>query len=354
MEVHNQYRPEHDVSARRQWAKLILAGTLGVLCSPTLVNAQSDKARLMLAMDDVSSLVHLPVLLALQLGYFKAEGLLVDIVEQPVNLFATSAGAGMVAWSLPFTQTLHGGRRDDAWRSVMQTGRTPQLALGVSKKTLPGFKSLKDFEGYRIGVLELDSFAHRCVDFMLMQAGVNQQRVSFIPLGSSLNAIQAIKNGLVDGLCATDPLMTMLDKRAEINIVRNLRSVRETTRVFSGMLPGNCVCVPAALVNKDPKSCQSLVNGVARALKWLRTAGPSDLLHTMTDSAFMPDRAIYLNAIDNLRDSFSIDGILSQEAYANAVRVHNVWEPASASDRNTSPVTFTNEFMFQAKKRFKI
>jgi NitT/TauT family transport system substrate-binding protein len=175
-----------------------------------------------------------------------------------------------------------------------------------------------------------------------------------VPLGSSLNAIQAIKNGLVDALCASDPLMTVLDKRGEINIVRNLRSVRESTRIFSGMLPGNCVCVPTALVTKDPKTCQSLVNAVARALKWLRTAGPSDLLHTMTDSVFMPDRAIYLNAIENLRDSFSIDGILSQEAYANALRIHNVWEPASASERNASAVTYTNEFMLQAKKRFKI
>jgi hypothetical protein len=68
----------------------------------------------------------------------------------------------------------------------------------------------------------------------------------------------------------------------------------------------------------------------------------------------MPDRAIYLNAIENLRDSFSIDGILSQEAYANAMRIHNVWEPASASERNASAVTYTNEFMLQAKKRFKI
>jgi NitT/TauT family transport system substrate-binding protein len=354
MEVHNQHRPEHVVFARRQWAKQILAGSLGVLCGSTSVNAQTDKARMVLAMDDVSSLVHLPVLLALQLGYFKAEGLLVDIVEQPVNVFATAANTGMLAWSVPFMQTLHGSRRDNMWCSVMQTGRTPQLALGVSKKTMPGFKNLKDFEGYRIGVLELDSFAHRCVEFMLFQAGVSQQRVSFVPLGSSLNAIQAIKNGLIDALCATDPLMTMLDKRAEINIVRNLRSVRETARVFSGVLPGNCVCVPTALLNKDPKSCQSLVNGVARALKWLRTAGPSDLLHTMTDSVFMPDRAIYLNAIDNLRDSFSVDGILSQEAYANAARIQNIWEPASASDRNASAVTFTNEFMLQAKKRYKM
>jgi NitT/TauT family transport system substrate-binding protein len=333
---------------------LMLAGALGTICSASSVNAQTDKARLILAMDDVSSLVHLPVLLAQQLGYFKAEGLLVDIVEQPVNVFATNASAGMVAWSVPFTHILPSSRRDEAWRSVMQTGKTPQLALGVSKKTLPGFKSLKDFEGHRIGVLELDSFAQRCVDFMLSQAGVNQQRVTFIPLGSSLNAIQAFKNGLVDALCVTDPLMTLLDKRGEITIVRNLRSVRETSRVFAGLLPGNSLCVPASLVTKDPKICQALVNSVARALKWLRTAGPSDLLHTMTDSPFLPDRALYLNAVENLRDSFSADGNLAPEVYANALRVHKLWEPAGSVQRGTQEAPYTNEFVMQAKKRFKM
>lgn len=330
----------------------VLASALGTVCGTSNVSAQTDKARLTLAMDDVSSLVHLPVLLAQQLGYFKAEGLLVDILEHPVNVFATNAGAGMVAWSVPFTQTLQSSPREGSWRAVMQTGRTPQLVLGVSKKTLPGFKSLKDFEGHRIGVLELDSFAQRCVDFMLLQAGVSHQRVTFIPLGSSLNAIQALKNGLVDALCASDPLMTMLDKRGDITVVRNLRSMRETTRVFSGLLPGNSLCVPASLVAKDPKTCQALVNGVSRALKWLRTAGPSDLLHTMTDSAFSPDRAIYLNAVDNLRDSFSTDGSLSAETYATALRIQKILEPDSMVARKPSTATYTNEFVLQAKKRF--
>ena len=352
MQRPRQSKPEQNIFTRRQWLNLMLVGSIGALAAPRYVSADTDKVRCVLAMDDVSSLVHLPVLLAHQLGYFKAEGLRVDIVEQPVNVFAANASAGRVAWSVPFMQTLQSSQREDAWQSVMLTGRTPQLALGVSQKTLPGFKSLKDFEGHRIGVLELDSFAHRCVDFMLQQAKVNPQRVSFMPLGDSLNALQAFRNGLVDALVATDPLMTLLDKRSEIKIVRNLRSVGETTRVFSGMLVGNSLCVPKALVAKDPKTCQALVNGVARALKWLRTAGPSDLLHTMTDSVFLPDRAVYLNAIDNLRDSFSLDGMLSQEAHANALRVHYSLTTTGRSERSTAAATYTNEFMFKAKKRF--
>ncbi|MFM7802626.1 MAG: hypothetical protein ACKO69_10900, partial [Limnohabitans sp.] len=89
-----------------------------------------------------------------------------------------------------------------------------------------------------------------------------------------------------------------------------------------------------------------------RALKWLRTAGPSDLLHTMTDSVFLPDRALYLNAIDNLRESFSFDGMLSQDAHANAIRIHHLLTNARHSERQSATATFTNEFMFKAKKRF--
>lgn len=354
MEVHEKTGLTDKPFTRRQWTRWVLTSCLGAICISPPVYAQTEKARLILAVDEVSSLVHLPVLLAQQLGYFKAEGLLVDIVEQPVNVFAANASAGMVAWSVPFSQTLQNSSREDAWRSVVQIGRTPQLALGVSKKTLPGFKSLKDLEGHRIGVMELDTFAHRCMDFMLLQAGVSHQRVSFIPLGNSLNAVQAMRTGLVDAVVATDPLMTVLDKRGDIHIVRNLRSARETTRVFAGLLPGNSLCVPKALLSKDPQTCQALVNAVVRALKWLRTAGPSDLLHAMADSAFLPDRAMYLNAIENLRDSFSVDGIMAPEAHANALRIHHVLEPTSASTRSTLAPTYTNEFVVRAKKRFNI
>ena len=116
----------------------MLVGSMGAMAAPRYVSADTDKVRWVLAMDDVSSLVHLPVLLAHQLGYFKAEGLRVDIVEQPVNVFVTNASAGRVAWSVPFMQTLQSSQREDAWHSVMVTGRTPQLALGVSQKTSCG------------------------------------------------------------------------------------------------------------------------------------------------------------------------------------------------------------------------
>ncbi|MFM7698105.1 MAG: ABC transporter substrate-binding protein, partial [Limnohabitans sp.] len=84
MQFPRQPKSEQNLLTRRHWLNLVLFGCLGGLAAPSFVSADTDKVGLVLAVDDISSMVHLPVMLAHQLGYFKAEGLRVDIVEQPV------------------------------------------------------------------------------------------------------------------------------------------------------------------------------------------------------------------------------------------------------------------------------
>ena len=117
---------------------------------------------------------------------------------------------------------------------------------------------------------------------------------------------------------------------------------------------GNSVLVTVSLARNNPDICQALVNAVVRANKWLRTAGPSDLLGNMLDSAYLTDRAIYLNAVDNMRESYAVDGMHSNEAVAMAERVSNTLEPERMGERKKTGVIYTNEFVLQAKKRFKI
>ena len=75
--------------SRRVWTQCLLATSAAMVLSPqTLLAEQAEKIRVHLLLDDVSSMQHLPVLLAQHLGYFKAEGLQVDVIEQS---FAPSA-----------------------------------------------------------------------------------------------------------------------------------------------------------------------------------------------------------------------------------------------------------------------
>ena len=343
--------------SRRVWTQALLATTAARVLGPqSLLAQQADKIRVHLLLDDVSSMLHLPVLLAQHLGYFKAEGLQVDVIEQSFAATPPPLNPAPVlqVWSAPLVQSLQAARTADPLLSVVQTGRTPQLALGAPRKMLTGMKSLKELEGKKIGIMEAGSLAQLCVDYVVLLAGGNPKNINYVVLGNPLTAITMLRGGGIEFICASDPLITMLEKKGEIESLRNFRSLKETQRAFGGLLPGNALLVPTSLATKNPELCQSLVNAVLRAVKWLRTAGPSDLLSTMLDSTYLTDRAIYLNAVDNMRESYAIDGMLSSEAFALALRVCNTLDPASAAVRKKTGGFYTNEFVLQAKKRFKV
>ena len=340
---------------RRLICGLTSALLAAVLAPGSAMAQQTEKTKLTLVLDDSASMVHLPVLLALHLGFFKAEGLQIDIVEQPLALDTQRhLPPGLVVRSAPFVYSLQTYDQDEPWVSVVQTGRTPQLALGVAKKALPAIKTIKDIEGRKVGLMETGSLAQYCVDYALMVAGGNPKNIHYVTLGNPQNAMVQLRNGGIDVLCASDPLLTVLEKKADLELLRNFRSLKDTQRVFGGLLPGNCLLVPASVAAKQPQLCQALVNGVMRANKWLRTAGPSDLLSTMLDSTYLTDRAVYLNAVDNMRESFSLDGVLSNEAFSVALKLCITLAPQLGEERRKLSNTFTNEFVLQAKKRFKV
>ena len=354
-EVHNKVNQR--LVQRRLWLQALLGVTATCMLTPSQALAQpTNKTRVMLWLDDTSSLIHLPVLLAQHLGYFKAEGLQVDVVEFNAALPALSTvpSAVLQVWSAPFLMSLQANRWQEPVVSIVQTGRTPQLALGMAKKAFSVSKNLTELEGKKVGVLEPGAFAQNCIDYALQLSGGNPKNISYVALANPITAINQLHSGAIDFLCASDPLVTLLEKKGDIELLRNMRSLKKTQRLFGGLLPGNCVLVPGSLARKNPDMCQALVNAVVRANKWMRTAGPSDLLGNMLDSTYLTDRAIYLNAVDNMREGYAIDGMLSNEAVALATRVANVLEPERAGERKKSGVTYTNEFVIQAKKQFKI
>ena len=341
---------------RRHWSLGLLAAALGLGTWAGTAQANTDLTKLTLLVNDTSSPTHLPVLLAEQLGFFKAEGLSVDILDQSnsVATLETMASGGVYIWSTAYDQVFNPAAKNLSLVSLMQTGRTPQLALGVSRKSMANFKRMHDLAGKRIGVLELDSQARRCVDYAMVLAGGSPSSLNHVALGTASQAILAMRNGAVDALCAPDPIMTLLEKKDDLDIVRNFRSAKDTQRLFAGPMPGNCLLAPQALVKKQPQLCQAVVSGVARSLKWLRTAGPSDLLGQMLENPILLDRAVYLSAVDNTRESFSMDGLMSNEAVQTALRLRNVLEPQQSDWRKTLLSTYTNEFALKAQKRFKV
>ncbi len=342
--------------SRRHWVTgcSLLAASLSMATWPAM--GAPEKPRLSVVLDDRSSLTHWPVLLAEQLGFFKAEGLTIDFVEQSSEVNAMSAlinGSADILCA-PYDIALLLKHKGFDAVALAQVARTPQWALGISNKHLPYYTSFADLQGKRVGVMDTEGSAQRCLSATLLRSGIKPSQINWVNLSSALHGMVALRSGSLDALFASDPLMTALEKKDDVSIFSNFRTLKYTQRVFGGILPGNSLLVSQAMVKQHPQTCQSLVNAVVRALKWVRTAGPSDVLRTMVDSAVLPDRLVYLNAIDNMRESYSLDGWLSPEAQQSSLRMLVLLDPAMNTLSTSLPSTVRNDFVRLAKQRFHV
>jgi NitT/TauT family transport system substrate-binding protein len=66
----------------------------------------------------------------------------------------------------------------------------------------------------------------------------------------------------------------------------------------------------------------------------------------------MGDRAIYLGALDKVRDSYSLDGVFSADALQNTWRARSIRVTSNRANLTTLGQSFTNEFALIAKRKF--
>ena len=347
--------PVPDLS-RRQW---LWGAAAAALLGQGLAHAQQrpEKPRLTLALGGKTALYYLPLTIAEQLKYFSAEGLEVDLQDHAGDSLAQQAllqgQADLAAGG--FERVILLRQHGVNCRAFAALGRAPQLVFAVNARTLPNFKHLVQLKGRRVGVTALEATSHWFARMLLARAGVSPADVEFVGVGTSTAAVGALREGRIDAISDIDPVMTQLELRGDIRVVADTRSLRGTQELYGGPMPGGCVYAPQAFVVRYPNTAQAVANAVVRALKWLQTAGPSDIVRAVPESYMYGDRAIYLAALEKAREALSPDGMAAEEGVATAHRVVAQYPNGSAAVRSQAPgTTYTNDFARRAKAKFQV
>ena len=340
---------------RRTVLKTLLAAPAAIAL-PRLAFAQGkpEKSKLTIAVGGKNLFYYLPLTIAEQLGYFKDEGLQVEIPDFAGGAKALQAlvGGSADVVSGAYEHTINMQAKNQPIMSVVLQGRAPQIVMAVSTKTMPGYKSIADLKGKKIGVTAPGSSTAMMASYVLAKAGLKASDVSFIGVGASSGAIAAVKSGQVDAIANLDPVITMLQRDNLIKVVADTRTLKDTQAVYGGPMPAACLYTPVKFVQDNPGTTQALANAMVRALRWLQKAGPSDIVKTVPDSYLLGDRALYLAAWERVREAISPDGLMPEAGPATALRMLQTFEDSLKDKPIELGKTYTNNFARKAAAKY--
>jgi NitT/TauT family transport system substrate-binding protein len=145
--------------------------------------------------------------------------------------------------------------------------------------------------------------------------------------------------------------MHWLEQKSDIRLLGDARTLQGTRHLMGGAVPGSSLIAHPDYLQQYPDRVQALSDGVVLALKWLQTAGLTDILRTVPSSHWLGDRAIYLGAFEKLRESYAVDGRVRSEDVAHAWRMHAKLIGSFGSKKMVPDRTFTNAFVQRSASR---
>jgi NitT/TauT family transport system substrate-binding protein len=339
----------------RATRRAVLVAAAAVVLVPALVSAQAlEKKKVTIAVGGKNLLYYLPLTVAEQKGYFKDEGLDVEIVDFAGGARALQAVVGGSAdvVSGAFEHNINMQAKGQFMRAFVLQGRAPQIVLAVSTKTMPNYASVADLKGKKIGVTAPGSSTNIMANYVLAKNGLKPADVSFVGVGASQGAVAALRSGQIDAISNLDPVMTILARGNDIKIVSDTRDVAEADKVFGGPMPAATLYAPVAFIDKNPNTVQALTNAIVRANKWIQQAGPSDIVKVVPESYLLGDRAVYIDAFMKAKPALSPDGMIPEQGPATALRALQSVDPAMVNAKIDLKSVYTNEFVKKANAKY--
>lgn len=336
----------------RPWLLLALVGIVGVSDAAA---ASLEHASVKIGVGSKIGLFFLPTLVAEHLGYYKDEGLEVEIVDLGSGGKALQAlvGGSVDVTSGAYDHTVQLAAKNVHLQAFVLQSRLADYAVGVVKAKAAGYRSLRDLKGMRIGVSSPGAGSDMFLKLVLTKAGVDPNDVSLVNVGLSSSAVAAIRKGELDAIANNDPVMTLLEESGEVTIVADARTHEGSKTYYGGDYPTAALFAHADFIRTNPKTVQALTNGTVRALKWLSKATPEQVMAALPPEFTGGNPALYKKTLLKLLPTYSPDGMFPADSGQIAYAALAQFVPSVRGARIDLAKTFDNRFVERALLKYK-
>jgi NitT/TauT family transport system substrate-binding protein len=314
--------------------------------------APGENEKVILAVGGKTAVVYLPLTIAEQQGFFKAEGIDVEIQDLQGGAKALQALVGGSADVVIgyYDHTIQMQAKNKDIKAIALLGRYPGLVLGVRSDLAASVTNVAGLKGMKIGVTAPGSSTQFMVDYLLSKNGLRPSDVSIVGIGAASTAVAAIEQRQVDALVNMDPMITVLESRGLVSLLVDTRTERGTNEVYGGEYPGASLYTTQDFIERHPATAQRLVTAIIKALRWIHGRTPEQIASSLPESYFVGSRDLYLKGLASSSGMFSPDGRFSETAPPKVLNVLSQFDESVAHATIDLSKTYTNRFVDEANR----
>jgi sulfonate transport system substrate-binding protein len=334
-----------------------LLAAFAVLCvglAPLAGQAQApEKAKITLGVGGKTLFYYLPLTIAQQKGYFKAEGLDVEIQDFPGGARALQAllGGSVDVVSGAYEHTITTQAKGQNIVAVFLQGKYSAIVLVMNKDKAAAYKSPADLKGKKIGVTAPGSSTNMFVNILLAKANLKPDDVAIIGAGATAGAVAIMQRGELDALANLDPVIAQLESQGFVAVV-DTRTAKGMQDVYGGAYAAGCIYLPVEFTKKYPNTTQAIVNAMMRALRFIQVSTADQIVASVPPD-YYTDKALYKAALEKNLETFKHDGSIGVEASRNVYRDLKAFDPAVQKADVDLAKTIDTSFVLKAAQKYK-
>ncbi|SED59493.1 ABC transporter substrate-binding protein [Streptomyces melanosporofaciens] len=341
----------------RSSAKFSAAAVAAALALTTLTACGGDSSasggengNVKIMVGGLDKVIYMPAMLTQRLGYFKAEGLKVQLLTEPAGVQATtSLVAGDVQGVVGFyDHTLDLQVKGKQVESVVQLAQAPGEVEVVSNKAAGEVASPKDFKGKKLGVTGLGSSTDFLTKYLAVDSGVKTSEFTPVAVGAGQTFISALKQGSIQGGMTTDPTVAQIVDQKIGKVLIDMRTPEGSKQALGGLYPSSSLYMNADWVNGHKDTVQKLANAFVKTLKWMSTHSAEDIAAKMPSDYAQGGAKLYVEAIKSTLPMFTKDGVMPADGPATVERVLKAFNPNLKNATVDLKKTYTTEFVKKA------
>jgi NitT/TauT family transport system substrate-binding protein len=294
----------------------------------------------------------LPVTLAGTLGYYKEEGLDVDLENLPTAVKAQEAVVGGSAdveantYDGDVNMAAEGQHVKAFFIITRRDGKVLIVAPAANGKILRP----EDLKGATIGVGNLGSMANRWMTRYLAAHGLHPPQFRAVGIGYGASALAAIEMGRVEAAALTGgDHFHLLRRHPGLRVLTDSSTPEGMRETYGDTFAGGALSARQEWLDHNPDAARHLARALQRTLQWLGTHTPDEIRASMPEQMRSQDAGVDVEIIRWGREAYTTDGAMPEGAPEVVKRYLDSVIPKVRDSKIDLASTWTNEYLPGAK-----